>query len=304
MAPKVLGTWNLHQLCKELPLDHFVVFSSITSVLGSRGQINYAAANAFLDGLMALRRIQGVPGMSINWGLWADGGMGAQLDERYQRLLKEKGLVPLTQAQGLGVLGQLLKADAPAQIMVANIQWIPFLAQLSGAMPGLYAQINAGQSAQASKAEDVQGFYRQLMALPVADRGKALDEHVRQTLATVLGFANPKKIKSRDKFFELGLDSLLAVEMKSRLEKDLGTKLSATLIFDYPTYEALTGYLREKILDSMVATQARQSEAIKASFEDVLTASKNAQKLDAMSAEELDALLGDKLDRLGSYLNA
>ncbi|MDO9235278.1 MAG: type I polyketide synthase [Aquabacterium sp.] len=303
-APKVLGAWNLHQLSQGLPLDHFVVFSSITSVLGSKGQANYAAANAFMDGLMAMRRAQGAPGLSINWGLWADGGMSMQLDERHQRLLKESGLIALTQDQGMGALGQLLKAGGPAQIMVANIQWPLFLAQFSGGtQPGLYAGLNMAEAGPVAKAEGAQDFYRQLMALPVTERGKALDEHVRLTLAAVLGFSDPKKVKERDKFFDLGLDSLLAVEIKSRLEKSLNTKLSTTLIFDYPTFEALTHYLRSEILGSMDAASAESIETSAVSLADMLSASNPGQDLDDMSAEELDALLGDKLDKLDLFLD-
>jgi acyl carrier protein len=273
-------------------------------VLGSKGQANYAAANAFMDGLMEMRRAQGVPGLSINWGLWADGGMSMQLNERHQRLLKESGLIALTQDQGMGALGQLLKTDGPARIMVANIQWPLFLAQFSGAsLPGLYAGLNMAEAAPVAKAEGAQDFYRQLMALPSAERGKALDKHARQTLAAVLGFSNPEKIKERDKFFDLGLDSLLAVEIKSRLEKALNTKLSATLIFDYPTFEALTQFLRNEILGSMDAASAESAETSALSLADMLSAPNPGQDLDDMSAEELDTLLGDKLDRLDLFLD-
>ncbi|WP_018417072.1 type I polyketide synthase [Teredinibacter turnerae] len=294
-APKILGAWNLHLLSSHLPLDHFVGFSSITSVMGSQGQTNYAAANAFLDGLIAMRRAEGLAGLSINWGPWAEGGMAAQLDERYQQRLKDIGLSPLSQAQGMGALGHWMQSDGASQVMVANIRWPEFLKQFNGTVPGLFAQM--GSTVQNAVVQT--RFHTELMVLPAEEQPQALANHVHQTLAKVLGFDNPKKIGARDRFFDLGLDSLLALEMKSRLEKDLNTKLSATLIFDYPNFEALNSYLQAHILGAAATDEGDETGA---SMEDMLQSS-GSQNLNDMDSDELNALLGNKLDRLSSLLD-
>ncbi|MEN9866424.1 MAG: hypothetical protein RL748_2014, partial [Pseudomonadota bacterium] len=302
-APKVDGAWNLHQLSQDMALDHFVAFSSITAILGSRGQTNYAAANAFLDGLMALRRAQGLPGLAINWGLWADGGMSQQMDARHQRRLAESGLKPLSREQGMAALGQLLHSDAPARAMVANIDWSAFLTQYGAQVPGLFRALDKRVQSAPVAAQNIGGLRHKLQLLPADERGRALDDHIRQVLASVLGFSSPKKIKDRDKFFDLGLDSLLAVEIKSRLEKDLETRLATTLIFDYPTFETLSAFLRSELTDPALSDADTAATAADTGTAELSDGSTSAEVLDAMSAEELDSLLGDRLDRLGSFLD-
>ncbi|MEM6753811.1 MAG: type I polyketide synthase, partial [Cyanobacteria bacterium P01_C01_bin.38] len=109
MAPKVKGAWHLHNLTQNKALDFFVCFSSMASVLGSPGQGNYAAANAFMDGLAHHRRSIGLPALSINWGPWAEAGMAASLDNRHQGRMVASGITPLSLKQGLHILGQLLE---------------------------------------------------------------------------------------------------------------------------------------------------------------------------------------------------
>ena len=130
MAPKIAGSWNLHSLTLDLPLDFFVLFSSASSVLGSPGQTNYAAANAFMDALAHLRRSQGLPALSINWGAWSVSGMAATLDERDQRRWAERGLVAMSPADALASLGQLLDASLrtggrPADGLAALLRAVP-----------------------------------------------------------------------------------------------------------------------------------------------------------------------------------
>jgi acyl carrier protein len=167
--------------------------------------------------------------------------------------------------------------------MVAHIDWTRFVAQFGGAVPGLYAQLYAASAAPA--------YSVQLMALPAQQRAQALGDYLRQSLASAFGFGNPQRIKGRDRFFDLGLDSLLALELTARLEKDLGCRLGTTLMFDYPTYDALLAHLEQAVLGSAEADVAA----------DALPAQES--ELDAMSADEMDLMLEDKLARLDAYLN-
>src|SRR6185436_7626494 len=119
-APKIYGAWNLHVLSREAPLDFFVMFSSAATLLGSPGQGNYSAANAFLDGLAHYRNAAGLPGLSINWGPWAEVGLAA-LEERGEKLAQQ-GINSLTPREGVNVFGQLLKSSTPPQVMVMALE--------------------------------------------------------------------------------------------------------------------------------------------------------------------------------------
>ncbi len=248
MAPKVQGTWNLHLLSQESPLDFFVCFSSAASLVGSPGQANYAAANAFMDGLMHHRHAQGLPGLSINWGPWAEEGMAAKQDARWAQF----GMHAIAKEQGLQLLSDLIKNNqqTSAQMGVLPVNWPKFM-RVTGSVPFLEAV--APQPKQ--KASD---FLKQLKA---ASDGRALlISHLRSEIAKVLGITNVEQIELRDRLFDLGLDSLMAIELKNRLEANLELTLQPTLLFDHPTLEALGGYLAEEILGPETTPQEEEKE--------------------------------------------
>jgi myxalamid-type polyketide synthase MxaB len=218
MAPKAQGAWNLHVLTQNMPLDMFVCFSSIASVTGSAGQSNYAAANAFLDGLAHHRRALGLHGLSINWGPWAESGMAARVDQRHKARWSVKAIEP---SSGLDILEHLLKQDA-VQVGVIIKDTKPLSAKASSS--SVIAQLNAA---------------------PVERRYALLEAHVRSQIAKVLDMPTDDQIEPRQRLFDAGIDSLMSVELKNRLEVSLERPLRSTLIFDYPTTEALTNYLAE-----------------------------------------------------------
>ena len=136
LAPKVSGAWNLHEQTRDLPLDFFVLFSSAASVLGSGGQTNYSAANAFLDALAHHRRASGLPGLSINWGPWAEGGMATSLDQRGRRRWEDAGVSLIAPEQGVDVL-DLVVPGRSAQVAVLPVDWRRFLKRFEpGHEPG------------------------------------------------------------------------------------------------------------------------------------------------------------------------
>ncbi|MBE9169055.1 SDR family NAD(P)-dependent oxidoreductase [Pleurocapsales cyanobacterium LEGE 06147] len=245
MEPKVAGAWNLHAHTLELPLDFFVCFSSIASLLGSPGQGNYGAANAFLDALVHHRRALGLPGSSINWGPWS-AGMAASLESRDRARLAAQGIKLISPEQGLQVLGELLTQDV-TQVGVLSVNWSEFLGSfpqvavsplLKSFMP-ISGQLETQQRPK---------FLQQLEAVPVNERPTLLMVHVRTQLAKVLGLSDPEQIEPRQRLFDLGLDSLMAVELKNWFQSSLGCSLSSTLLFDYPTLEALVDYLSREVL--------------------------------------------------------
>lgn len=242
MAPKVQGAWNLHTLTQNLPLDFFVLFSSSSTLLGSAGQANYAAANAFLDALASYRRMQGMPSLSINWGAWAEVGMTARRNLTEQ--LSHKGEESIAPQQGLQVLEQLL-LENPIQVGVLPINWSRFFEKQLTRSPFLADFLKASEP-QPQQQAPVQ-FRDLLETTPAVERQALLVAHVCTQVAKVLGLASPEQIEPEQRLIALGLDSLMAIELRSYLQSSLKCSLPSTLIFDYPTIEALVNYLSQEV---------------------------------------------------------
>ncbi|MFN6560887.1 MAG: type I polyketide synthase [Nostoc sp. ChiSLP01] len=252
MAPKVQGAWNLHTLTQDLAIDFFVCFSSIASLIGSVGQGNYAAANAFMDALASYRQRLGLPGLTINWGPWAETGMAANLGSREQARLKDQGIVPINPEQGLQILGELLTQQIP-QVGVMSVDWSLFVKQFSVGTNLQLFEVLAPTSTQVNERSQ---FLKQLEDCPINARQQLLTTHVRSQIAQILGWNSPEKVEPRQRLFDLGVDSLMAIELKNRLESSLGCSLRTTLLFDYPTLEALVDYLSREVLTVESTTAA------------------------------------------------
>ncbi|MCV3213046.1 SDR family NAD(P)-dependent oxidoreductase [Plectonema radiosum NIES-515] len=279
MAPKVQGAWNLHTQTASLkqPLDFFVLFSSSTSLFGTAGQANYAAANAFLDGLAAYRHMQGLPGLSINWGAWSEVGMTARL--QINELLSQKGEESITPQQGLQVLGQLLKEQLNyplVQVGVMPINWSQFLTgqfarspffsnftQASGAFSDRLATIAPDGTTQRKQHNH---FRRQLENSSAQERLELLKEHISINIAQLLGGDSSVLLEEDDiGFFTNGMDSLTSIELRNNLQSSLGCSLPTTLIFDYPTVNKLANYLAEELFPN--STEQKHSSEITRSLE-------------------------------------
>ncbi len=244
MAPKVDGAWNLHQATQSLSLDFFVCFSSIAALIGSPGQGNYAAANAFMDALMQHRRALGQPGLSVNWGPWAEAGMAAQLDIDGQDRMSARGVTLLNPAKSLQTLGKLLNQPA-AQVGVLSIDWPKFSAQLP---PGVSLPIlERFQSAVDEREGDRLQGLEQLKQIPAAERRNHLMAHIQAEIADVLGYSSPEEIELDQPLADLGVDSLMAVELANQLEYNLGPTIPASFLFEHPTLEGLVEYLIEQM---------------------------------------------------------
>jgi acyl transferase domain-containing protein/acyl carrier protein len=246
MAPKMSGAWNLHALTLNEPIDFFVLFSSVVSCLGSPGQGNYAAANAFLDALAQYRRSQGRPALSINWGPWSGVGLAAAQSNRGERLMG-RGLESITPEQGIDVLGQLLRQDV-AQVAVMPFhlqQWCRFY-PTAAASPlfATLAQEWGGKATPSSRPPHKEGGIRQelLRVAPGRMRRSLLESYLQAQVAQVLQLA-PSRIDVYKPLRTMGLDSLMSLELRNRLEVGLGLTLSATLTWNYPTIAVLASHL-------------------------------------------------------------
>ncbi|UBI35054.1 SDR family NAD(P)-dependent oxidoreductase [Streptomyces mobaraensis] len=264
LRPKVLGGWNLHELTAGLSLDAFVVFSSAAGVLGAPGQGNYAAANAFLDGLVESRVASGLPGAALAWGLWGEvGGMGGGLSEGDRARMARGGVLPLSTDEGLRLLGVGARADAALVPVRLDVE---ALRAQGPSLPTLYHHLVPAvrRTAAVSDGGTADTLHRQLSALLPAERERALLAVVRGQVAAVLGHANPAAIAPDRAFNDLGFDSLTAVELRNSLNTVTGLRLPATLVFDYPTAGDLARHLHDELLgtlDTPTGTPAVQESA-------------------------------------------
>jgi acyl transferase domain-containing protein/NADPH-dependent curcumin reductase CurA/short-subunit dehydrogenase/acyl carrier protein len=249
MAPKLLGSWHLHQVSLGRELDHFVLFSSAASMLGSAGQANYAAANAFMDALAMMRRSMGLPGLSICWGPWEGAGMAAALDARLRERLADRGVGLISPERGIATLAGLLDRDR-AVVGVLPMDWARYAAKVHRGHPPRFiadlAPASAATTTPATRAEDARprnDFAARFAAAPAGGRRRMLADYVRAEIASVMGMENGAQIEPRHRLFDIGIDSLMAVELRNSLHSGLGMSLPSTLIFDYPTVEALVDFL-------------------------------------------------------------
>ncbi|MEJ3750348.1 SDR family NAD(P)-dependent oxidoreductase, partial [Actinomycetes bacterium KLBMP 9797] len=244
--PKVDAAWHLHELTADRALSAFVLFSSAAGTLGTVGQANYAAANAYLDALAHHRRARGLPATSLAWGLWAPAsGMTGHLTDADRARMSRAGIAAMPVEQGLELFDQALAAGQPHLVPA----WLDRAALRGladrGALPPIFRglvraadreRLGAGGPGPAS-------WLARLAALPAPDRAPALAELIRAQAAVVLGHASPAAIGPEQPLKDLGLDSLAAVELRNRLAAATGLTLPAAVAFQHPTVSALAARL-------------------------------------------------------------
>ncbi|WP_198161787.1 type I polyketide synthase [Sphingomonas sp. TDK1] len=280
LTPKVAGGWNLHRATRQMALDFFLLFSSAATLIGSPGQANYVAANAFLDALAHHRRAQGLAGAAIGWGPWREIGMAADLARRAARRHVPPGVSAIDPERGLAMLGHLL-ADAPAQVTAMPVDWPAFLAAFDPAeRPRALADIAAasGVDAHRVRAETPRSdILDRLSAARPDERQSLLADFLLAELAQVIGDGDAPPDPGMG-FFDIGLDSLMAVELKNRLGAALRRPLPATLIFRFANVRALAAHLADEVLvfDDPVAPApamfAEEDDALDHTSEDMLLA--------------------------------
>ncbi|MET8988219.1 SDR family NAD(P)-dependent oxidoreductase [Nonomuraea wenchangensis] len=256
LRPKADSAWHLHDLTRRYDVALFVMFSSAAGLLGSPGQGNYAAGNAFLDALAQHRRHLGLPGHSLAWGLWAErSAMTAHVGTGDSARLAASGLRELDTETGLRRFDAAVSGDAPV-VLAADVD----ADALSGhpvppVLRGLVAA-PARRRAAADTSAAEESLADRLTGLLPAEQRRILLDLVRSHVAAVLGHAGVDAVAADRAFAELGFDSLTAVELRNRLAEAAGLRLPATLVFDHPNPEALVTFLLEE-LDPEHADPAR-----------------------------------------------
>jgi len=254
LGPKIDGTWALHRGTLAMRLDFFVMYSSMASVLGSSGQGNHAAANAFMDALAAHRQSCGLPGLSIGWGAWSE--IGAAADRQVDQRVGAQGIDVITPQRGLHWLERLMRAGAP-HVGVFPVRWAAFLARPGARTPFVSRLEGEARTAVlapvATTPAAEPALLGRLQDANPARRHELLLAFVGDHVARVIDAPSIDAIDPRQPLNELGLDSLMAVELRNRLGSGLGLarSLPATLVFDHPTLDALALYLARDVLTAL-----------------------------------------------------
>ncbi|MFJ7218820.1 type I polyketide synthase [Amycolatopsis sp. NPDC098790] len=308
LRPKVDAAWNLHSLTASLDIP-FVLYSSAGGTLGAAGQANYSAANVFLDALAHHRAATGRHAVSLAWGLWSEGGMSNELAETDLIRMARSGVFGLSFDDGLSLFDATFGTSQPSLVPVrldmsglrADAHSVP--AMLRGLVRGGRRRVEASDDSWA-----------RIVALPAADRERALLDLVCGTAAVVLGHERRDAVDPRKGFIELGFDSLTAIELRNRLESVSGQRLPATLIFDHPSASALASFLGSDLADPPSAVEVRLTDleaelrSLDASSrgsvvarlrELVATFSPADRELEEAGADELFAMLDEELESQG-----
>jgi acyl carrier protein len=244
-APKAQGSWNLHILTVDRSLDLWVIFSSVTALLGNPGQAAYVAGNSYADALVHHRRMQGASALSINWGPWKGEGMSSDvMDDLYRRW----GLLAIDPSDGVEMLGQLLNIGsgqvwaAPVDIDLlkkrsAESSHLSLVAELVGAQKGRIPSPKGRAAANGTNS---------LQNLPDDQRRAAVLEHVVDLVRSVTGMEASEPVRVDARFEVLGVDSLLTLDLLNALSRFFGVNLPTTIFVNYPTIELLVKYLCEE----------------------------------------------------------
>jgi natural product biosynthesis luciferase-like monooxygenase protein len=245
LRPKILGAWVLHQLSQELDLKLFVCFSSIASLWGSKGQAHYAAANHFLDVFAHYRRHDlGLPGLSVNWGPW-NCGMTVPL----QQYLNSMGIEALQPEQALKNLSALLATEWPQAALVSVVDWGRFRdiyeVKGSGSLFSLLPSYTAARSVRRRPST----MRSKIEAAPSGERHRLLLKYLYDEVAQILHLESGTSLDSQKGFAQMGMDSLMAIELRNRLEDGLGCSLPVTLAFEASNIEQLASHLAHKVFD-------------------------------------------------------
>ncbi|GHD52867.1 hypothetical protein GCM10017083_28800 [Thalassobaculum fulvum] len=294
LRAKVGGARILDRLTRDRMLDHFVLFSTSASLIGNPGQANHAAANAYLDALARARRAAGLPGLSVNWGAW--GEVGAVVEGAYSEDMAGRGVRPIDPRNGLDGLARAMVGDR-GQIGFVDVDWQTFLAGYGEAVPAYLERFRPAatvrkprRAASAPARRSSTDIPARLAEAKPEARQALLGELLLAEAAAVLGVGDPARIDPTQALNELGLDSLLALELRNRLSAALGATQPATLLFNYPSVAALTEHFAAGLLDGVPAAASKPERAPEPTYD---------AEIGTMSDGEIEALIDAELANLG-----
>lgn len=290
MRVKMEGAWLLHEYCQSQSLRFFVLFSSAASVLGNKGQTNYAAANSFMDSLAHYRQSQNLVATSISWGPWAEGGMATR-SELIRTHLQQQGIQAIDTQRSLSLLEQVLLSKR-AHLCVLECDWNIYdqTCKANGISLSLLHDLVDADQQENSRASSApvaidHEFLVSLENITTADREKLLKDFVERCVLKVISLGETTSIHHERSLTEQGIDSLSAVELRNLLCKGVDKKFPVGIVFQHSTVNAMASFLMGELFPIALAPSP-----IKHSQED------SNDGLDNLSFEELEALIGDELD--------
>jgi acyl transferase domain-containing protein/acyl carrier protein len=282
VAPKMAGAWNLHCSSLHDDIDFFILYSSITSLVGNPGQVNYSAANAYLDAFASYRRGLDLPALTVNWGALADVGFLAanqQVDEHLKRI----GITAITPVLALSMLPHLLNSGV-SNSAVADVNWSTWAAFHDTGLSSRFSSLVAKPGEEQSKGIPV--FVETLQNIPqIIDRTVELESQMLSLVASVLGLNPSNYIDLTRGLTDMGMDSMLAMELRQKLQDSYGCTLQTTTMFKYPSIAKLLGYFRDEVLAELFC-------------EDNIGAESPEDDLDDLSEDQLAELLAEELTDL------
>jgi len=289
LGGKLGGALTLDRLTRDLPLDFFILYSAAATFLGAPGQTLYTAANAGLDALALSRHREGLPALSIAWGRWSGAGMAARLSETGNDWWQQRGLGAITPDTGFAPVEDLLASGTPAAL-VAAVDWARLVATApDGFDIAPLGALNSGADSPVSAETRRRADLRDRLATLGPDEAvRTLGGAISDAAIDIIGLASGANIAPDRPMKELGLDSLMAVELRNALARQTALDLSATLLFDYPTLALLTAHLAERL------GLAPAPEG---------TGGGGAEDADGLSQADLEALLEAELALSDEYRN-
>ncbi|MFZ0635133.1 MAG: beta-ketoacyl synthase N-terminal-like domain-containing protein [Candidatus Acidiferrales bacterium] len=281
LRAKIDGSWNLHELTRSLPLDFFVLFSSGTALVGAKASAHYAAGNQFLDALAHHRHALGLPALSIDWGEW-EKTRGITAEQR--RHVESSGWRPMNSTQALDAMRQLMSAGAVQQMVASfDAEVVKAAYEMRGRRPFL-DEIRSRHRAPSKKEDDRPNLVSRLRDARPEERRDVLGAFVVDEVKRVMGLDASEAIDRDRGLFEMGLDSLMSVQLRSHFEASFGKSLPSTLVFSYPSVAALTEYLAKELLDGRpVAPSSAPESEIHREWKSV------AHEIEQLSDEEVRA---------------
>ena len=245
MAPKMLGAWNLHSLTADIPLDFFVLFSSFASMVGNAGQANYVAGNVFLEALAHYRRARGLPAVAINWGVVGDVGHVAASPETADRL-DRLGLKSMPLSDTLEALDKVMSSGA-VEVGVVEVEWKTFLRTTGMRSSARYSGLGGDTGAEESRLS-VTSSVRDLLEADAASLPSLVETYIRDHLARAMGSA-PSRIDTQQSLRNLGIDSLIAVEVRNHINTELGVNIPLAKLMQSESINALAAFVAERLLE-------------------------------------------------------
>ena len=292
LQAKTIGTWNIHQLTKELQLDFLVCFSSIASVWGSSNQTYYAAANQFLDSFTHFRHALNLPCISINWGPWLIDSMSTK---ESRNLLSKIGVNSLSNNTSLHLLDKLLTTELK-QVVVADIEWDKFKEFYNYRnLNSFFNDIHANTIIKSEETEKNYKLFNTLKNSSTNSYEVILIEFLQKAVANALGLLDFKEVPLDKAFFDLGLDSLRAIELKNHLQSSLQANLSKTLLFDYSTINDLSKYIIKYVLPDLLFSVKNKERTTDPSNES--QSSSNKLKSNNEINDKIEKLIRDPIER-------